>query len=55
MFSDFIILHLVAIRKGIIVDLGTCEGDYLVMDSLTFICSPKTVTPRAKSYSKRLK
>ena len=25
MFSDFIILHLVAIRKGIIVVLGTCE------------------------------
>ena len=24
MFSDFIILHLVAIRKGIIVVLGTC-------------------------------
>ena len=35
MFSDFIMLHLVAIRKGIIVVLGTCETEYAVysMDS----------------------
>ena len=30
MFSDFIILHLVAIRKGIIVVLGTCVFDLFI-------------------------